>query len=121
MNNLDGTDGPNLTNGPNGIPGIPDLSFFGFDFGQTAHCSAFDARPVRQLLLPAAGPDGPRHPGLLRLNNTRIGRAWVAIREDETAAEAMGVNVFRLKLFAFAGGAFLAGLAGTVKAHVRRR
>ena len=52
-----------------------------------------------------------------RLNNSRIGRGWVAIREDEKAAEAMGVNVFGLKLFAFAGGAFLAGVAGTVKAH----
>ena len=52
-----------------------------------------------------------------RLNNSRIGRGWVAIREDEKAAEAMGVNVFGLKLFAFAGGAFLAGVAGSVKAH----
>ena len=54
----------------------------------------------------------------VRLNNSRIGRGWVAIREDEKAAEAMGVNVFGLKLFAFAGGAFLAGVAGSVKAHV---
>ena len=53
----------------------------------------------------------------VRLNNSRIGRGWVAIREDEKAAEAMGVNVFGLKLFAFAGGAFLAGVAGAVKAH----
>ena len=53
-----------------------------------------------------------------RLNHSRIGRGWVAIREDERAAEAMGVNVFGLKLLAFAGGAFLAGLAGAVKAHV---
>jgi branched-chain amino acid transport system permease protein len=54
----------------------------------------------------------------VRLNNSRIGRGWVAIREDEKAAEAMGVNVFGLKLFAFASGAFLAGIAGAVKAHV---
>ena len=53
----------------------------------------------------------------VRLNNSRIGRGWVAIREDEKAAEAMGVNVFGLKLFAFASGAFLAGVAGAVKAH----
>ena len=52
------------------------------------------------------------------LNNSRIGRGWVAIREDERAAEAMGVNVFGLKLLAFAGGASLAGMAGTVKAHM---
>ncbi len=49
---------------------------------------------------------------------SRIGRAWVAIREDETAATAMGINAFRLKLLAFALGATLAGLAGTVQAHV---
>ena len=53
----------------------------------------------------------------VRLNDSRIGRGWVAIREDERAAEAMGVNVFGLKLLAFAVGAFLAGLAGTIKAH----
>ncbi|MFE6851485.1 branched-chain amino acid ABC transporter permease, partial [Streptomyces sp. NPDC057674] len=47
-----------------------------------------------------------------------IGRAWVAIREDETAALAMGINGFRVKLIAFALGASLAGLAGTVQAHV---
>lgn len=39
-----------------------------------------------------------------RLNNSRIGRGWIAIREDERAAEAMGVNVFALKLLAFAVG-----------------
>jgi branched-chain amino acid transport system permease protein len=53
-----------------------------------------------------------------RASNSRIGRAWVAIREDETAALAMGINGFRLKLLAFALGAGLAGLAGTVQAHV---
>jgi branched-chain amino acid transport system permease protein len=41
----------------------------------------------------------------------------VAIREDEKAAEAMGVNVFGLKILAFVVGAFLAGMAGTIKAH----
>lgn len=53
-----------------------------------------------------------------RAGNSRIGRAWIAIREDETAATAMGINGFRLKLLAFALGATLAGLAGTVQAHV---
>ena len=52
-----------------------------------------------------------------RLNDSRIGRGWIAIREDEKAAEAMGVNTFGLKVFAFAGGAFLAGMVGTIKAH----
>jgi branched-chain amino acid transport system permease protein len=47
-----------------------------------------------------------------RLNFSRIGRAWEAIREDETAAELMGVNTFVLKLLAYAMGAVFAGTAG---------
>jgi len=47
-----------------------------------------------------------------RLMFSRIGRAWIAIREDEVAAEAMGVNTFRLKLLAFIIGSALAGVAG---------
>jgi branched-chain amino acid transport system permease protein len=54
----------------------------------------------------------------VRANNSRIGRAWVAIREDETAAAAMGINTFRLKVSAFVLGASLAGLAGVIKAHL---
>ena len=117
MNNLDGAHGPNITRGPNGIPAIPDLEFFGFNFGDTHNLLGVDiprfANYYFLLLLLL---------GLItlvfsRLNDSRIGRGWIAIREDEKAAEAMGVNVFGLKLLAFAGGAFLAGLAGTVKAH----
>ncbi|MFL6154147.1 MAG: branched-chain amino acid ABC transporter permease [Ornithinibacter sp.] len=117
MFNLDGNNGPDLTNGPNGIPAIPDLNLLGFDFG-VEHTIAgiplgrFSNYYFLLLLL------------LMfvilvftRLNDSRIGRGWVAIREDERAAEAMGVNVFGLKLLAFAVGAFLAGLAGTIKAH----
>jgi branched-chain amino acid transport system permease protein len=48
-----------------------------------------------------------------RLKHSRVGRAWLAIREDEIAAEAMGVNRTRLKLLAFAIGAGFAGLTGT--------
>ena len=47
-----------------------------------------------------------------RLERSRIGRAWVAIREDEVAAEAMGINTLRMKLWAFAIGASTAGFAG---------
>lgn len=117
MGNLDGSNGPDLTNGPNGVPAIPDLAFGSFDFGQPHTIFGITlgrfANYYFLLLVIAA---------IIilvfsRLNNSRIGRGWVAIREDEKAAEAMGVNVFGLKLFAFAGGAFLAGMAGTVKAH----
>lgn len=51
-----------------------------------------------------------------RLDDSRIGRAWVAIREDEVAAEAMGVNTLRMKLLAFAIGAGTASFAGVVQA-----
>jgi branched-chain amino acid transport system permease protein len=117
MGNLDGSNGPDITNGPNGVPAIPDLAIGSFDFGQPHTIAGITlgrfANYYFLLLLIAA---------IIilvftRLNNSRIGRGWVAIREDEKAAEAMGVNVFGLKLFAFAGGAFLAGMAGTVKAH----
>jgi branched-chain amino acid transport system permease protein len=118
MINLDGEAGPNLTRGSNGIPAIPELNFFGFDFGEPHVLFGIPLGRFSNyyflLLLVIA---------LIilvfaRLNNSRIGRGWVAIREDEKAAEAMGVNVFGLKLFAFAGGAFLAGVAGSVKAHI---
>ena len=48
----------------------------------------------------------------LRLQDSRIGRAWEAIREDEMAARAMGINTTRLKLLAFAMGASFGGIAG---------
>jgi branched-chain amino acid transport system permease protein len=117
MINLDGEAGPNITHGSNGIPAIPDLVLFGFDFGDPhvvlgIPLGRFSNYYFLLLLLIAFVILV-----FVRLNNSRIGRGWVAIREDEKAAEAMGVNVFGLKLFAFASGAFLAGVAGAVKAH----
>ncbi|WP_338538055.1 branched-chain amino acid ABC transporter permease [Janibacter terrae] len=118
MFNLDGTSGPLITRGSNGINAIPDLDFFGFNFG--------DTHTILGIEIPRAGNYYFVLIALIvfvivvftHLNNSRIGRGWVAIREDERAAEAMGVNVFGLKLLAFAGGASLAGMAGTVKAHM---
>jgi len=52
--------------------------------------------------------------GSLRIKHSRIGRGWEAIREDELAADAMGVNTTGMKLMAFAGGAFTAGAAGAL-------
>ena len=112
-NNWDG-----LTRGPNGISGIPDLAAGGFDFGEShelfgINLPGFANYYFVELLLIAGA--------ILvftRLNDSRIGRAWVAIREDELAAAASGIDTIRLKLLAFAIGAFLAGAAGTVNAHV---
>jgi branched-chain amino acid transport system permease protein len=53
---------------------------------------------------------------IVRLNRSRVGRAWSAIREDEDAAEAMGVHTFTMKLWAFAMGAATGGLAGWIYA-----
>jgi ABC-type branched-subunit amino acid transport system permease subunit len=52
----------------------------------------------------------------LRLRDSRIGRAWIAIREDEIAAASSGVNLVNTKLFAFAAGAFFSGIAGAYHA-----
>ncbi|MFE7233382.1 branched-chain amino acid ABC transporter permease [Streptomyces sp. NPDC057596] len=116
--NMDGTSGPDVTNGSNGISSVPNLNILGFDFGQEHTFLGFTiARFANYFLLM-----------LLitlivvvvfrRSSDSRIGRAWIAIREDETAARAMGINGFRVKLVAFALGATLAGLAGAVQAHV---
>ncbi|HZX06537.1 branched-chain amino acid ABC transporter permease [Kribbella sp.] len=117
MGNLDGNNGPNLTNGPNGIPGIPDLKIGSFDFGKDHTVAGIDLGRFSNYYFLLLILIGVVILIFARLNNSRIGRGWVAIREDEKAAEAMGVNVFGLKLLAFAVGAFLAGLAGTIKAH----
>ncbi|MEU5719041.1 branched-chain amino acid ABC transporter permease [Streptomyces sp. NPDC020403] len=119
VGNLDGVSGPQVTNGPNGVPNIPDLVFFGYDFGEShtilgielgGYANYYLLMLLAMILVVLV---------FSRAGSSRIGRAWVAIREDETAATAMGINGFRVKLIAFALGATLAGLAGTVQAHVQ--
>ncbi|MFB6707313.1 branched-chain amino acid ABC transporter permease [Streptomyces sp. NPDC056333] len=118
VNNLNGNSGPDLTNGSQGIPSIPDLNLFGIDFGLSHDIGPFTlSRPANYYLLMLV-VTAIVVLVFRRSGDSRIGRAWVAIREDETAATAMGINAFRLKLLAFALGATLAGLAGTVQAHV---
>ena len=99
-----------ITVGPRGITSIPhpELHLFGlhYSFG-------LDPRPYYYLLLVLCA----LMIGVVaRLNHSRIGRAWVAIREDELAAAAMGVPTVRMKLWAFAIGASTAGVAGVVQA-----
>ncbi|MEU6815077.1 branched-chain amino acid ABC transporter permease [Streptomyces sp. NPDC046860] len=116
--NMDGTSGPDVTNGSNGISSVPNLNILGFDFGQEHHLlgatiGRFANYFLLMLLITLVVVIVFR-----RSSDSRIGRAWIAIREDETAALAMGINGFRVKLIAFALGACLAGLAGSVQAHV---
>ncbi|MFI6346856.1 branched-chain amino acid ABC transporter permease [Streptomyces sp. NPDC050560] len=117
-NNLDGTSGPKVTNGANGISSIPNLNIFGFDFGKAHDVAGFTIGRFANYMLLMLIITLVVVLVFRRSGDSRIGRAWVAIREDETAALAMGINGFRVKLVAFALGAALAGLAGTVQAHV---
>ncbi|MBG0790502.1 MAG: branched-chain amino acid ABC transporter permease [Desulfovibrionaceae bacterium] len=90
-----------LTNGPNGILSIPRPEIFGYSF-----------RSLSSMYYVILGIAIVTIISVYRLNYSRIGRAWEAIREDETAAELMGVNTFLLKLLAYAMGATFAGFAG---------
>ncbi|WP_370666512.1 branched-chain amino acid ABC transporter permease [Streptomyces sp. IBSBF 2507] len=117
-NNLDGTSGPDVTNGSNGISSIPDLKILGFDLGVAHDIGGFTLGRFANYFLLMLIITAVVVLVFRRSGDSRIGRAWVAIREDETAALAMGINGFRVKLIAFAVGASLAGLAGTVQAHV---
>lgn len=102
----------NITNGPQGIARIDSFKLGDFDFAQTE----------RYLGLVFSGPIKYYYLLLLvlivvivvnlRLQNSRVGRAWEAIREDEVAARAMGIDTTRIKLLAFAMGASFGGIAG---------
>ncbi|MFG2331278.1 branched-chain amino acid ABC transporter permease [Streptomyces sp. NPDC048604] len=117
VNNMDGDNGPQITNGPNGIPNIPALNIFGYDFGETHNFLGLELSTYASYYLLMLLVMVFVVVVFSRAQDSRIGRAWVAIREDETAATAMGINGFRVKLIAFALGATLAGVAGTVQAH----
>ncbi len=101
-----------LTNGPNGILGItsPGIYYPSFLNGfSIEHLWLKKLHLIYYVILALAIFTVI---SVHRLNFSRIGRAWEAIREDETAAELMGVNTFRLKLLAYAMGALFGGLAG---------
>jgi branched-chain amino acid transport system permease protein len=109
----------NITNGPQGISRIDPFSFGSFSFSQneTIFSLAFSG-PIKYyyillaLLLLAIVVN-------LRLQHSRIGRAWEAIREDEVAARAMGINTTGIKLLAFAMGASFGGIAGGMFAAIQ--
>jgi branched-chain amino acid transport system permease protein len=104
LNNLDG-----WTGGPNGLLGIdhPRLWFGfgpGFDFGVSSQPYYYLTAVLIAALIFL----------LKRVECSRLGRAWMALREDELAAGAMGINLVWTKLSAFGIGGFLAGVAGCV-------
>ncbi|NDY83416.1 ABC transporter ATP-binding protein [Orrella sp. NBD-18] len=110
MNNLDRP--VNITNGPKGITAVDSVKLFGVDFAKSIELFGYTVTPVMMyyylmivlvILVVIVS---------LRLQNSRIGRAWVAIREDEIAAKAMGINTRNVKLLAFAMGAAFGGVSG---------
>jgi len=94
---------PTVTNGAMGLNGVAAPRLFGFDFGVDATPYYYVGVALVALLIVTSQ----------RLKDSRIGRAWMAIREDEVAAMAMGVDRVRYKLLAFAIGAAFAGATGT--------
>ena len=112
-----------VTKGPRGIGNISPPSFFGLDLNGTV-------KPALLELNPLMSPSLDLNKAFLfiiilaiviitilavfRLENSRLGRAWLALREDEIACQAMGIDRTKTKLTAFALGATWAGLAGVV-------
>jgi branched-chain amino acid transport system permease protein len=101
-----------LTNGPNGILGIKAPSIYVPGFSEGLSFEFLYLKKLQYLYYVILALCIFTIIAVRRLNYSRIGRAWEAIREDETAAELMGVNTFRLKLLAYAMGALFGGLAG---------
>ena len=114
-NNLDQP--VNITNGPNGVVRIDDLFIGNYSFGDIHnHIGPFAIAPILNyyylvLLLIVITVFF-----VARLATSRVGRAWTAIREDETAAQVAGINTRNLKLLAYASGGFFGGMAGAIYA-----
>jgi branched-chain amino acid transport system permease protein len=102
----------NITNGPQGINMIDPVQSSGFSLGVTHQIFGINVPSVHLYYYLFLGATLLVIFVSLRLENSRIGRAWMAIREDEVAAEAMGINTRNIKLLAFAMGATFGGLSG---------
>ncbi len=98
LNNWD-----SMTGGPNGITGIASPIIYGLSLGSLNKYYYLVLITVIVCYLI-----------ITRVRDSKIGRAWIAIREDEISASAMGVNVTLYKLYAFSFGAFWAGLGGVL-------
>ncbi len=92
-----------FTGGPRGVRAVGGPTFFGLEVNEELHFMYFI---ILGILLVAYATT--------RLQNSRVGRAWMAIREDEDVAEAMGINTLKYKLLAFAIGAAFAGFSGVL-------
>ncbi len=90
---------PDWTGGPRGMSGIPSIAIGPLSGGLSSYVVA--------LVLA-----GSACLAAMRLSSSRVGRAWAAVREDDTAASSLGINPPLIKLLAFAIGAGFAGVAG---------
>jgi branched-chain amino acid transport system permease protein len=104
LNNWD-----SLTGGPNGVSGIASPHAFGMLLGTLDRYYYVALAAVFLTYIVVS-----------RVRSSRIGRAWIAIREDEIVAASMGIGIMRYKLYAFAFGSFWAGLAGVLFAAKMR-
>ncbi|MDQ7743302.1 branched-chain amino acid ABC transporter permease [Hydrogenophaga pseudoflava] len=114
----------NITNGPKGIAQIDPITVFGFNMGQRHTLAigdwSYTIQPVTLyyylflffVILSIVLS--------YRLQDSRVGRAWMAIREDEIAAKAMGLNTRNLKLLAFGMGATFGGMSGVLFSSFQR-
>jgi branched-chain amino acid transport system permease protein len=120
LNNLDAP--VNITNGPKGLLQIDSfkIPLLNFDFGRPGELFGLEISSVTKyyylfLLIVVVSVVI-----CYRLETSRIGRAWMAIREDEVAAKAMGINTRNMKLLAFAMGATFGGVSGVLFATFQR-
>ena len=90
-----------LTRGPMGLPGIPPPSIFGHAFTQGWQYFYLALFLLLVVLVV-----------VVRLENSRLGRAWFAIREDEIAAQCCGISLIRYKVMAFAASAAIGAMGG---------
>ncbi len=112
MNNLDQP--LNITNGPKGIGQIDSVKVFGLDLARRQEIFGYDIASVTLYYYLFLALVIFTVIICYRLQDSRIGRAWMAIREDEIAAKAMGINTRNMKLLAFGMGASFGGVSGAM-------
>ena len=112
LNNLDHP--VNITNGPKGIDMIDSITIFGWSLSKKLNIGGFEVASVTLYYYLFLGLVLLSVLISHRLELSRIGRAWMAIREDEIAAKAMGLNTRNLKLLAFGMGATFGGVSGAM-------
>ena len=112
LNNLDQP--VNITNGPKGLNQIDSLHFWGLNLGKPTQLFGYELASVTLYYYLFLALVLASIVICHRLELSRIGRAWMAIREDEVAAKAMGINTRNMKLLAFGMGATFGGVAGSM-------